>query len=62
MTKKINGYKVELIGNGGNASVFKTKNDKGENCALKKLDNETGNEEKKQDSYVRLNLENPIQI
>ena len=47
MTKKINGYKVELIGNGGNASVFKTKNDKGENCALKKLDNETGNEEKK---------------
>lgn len=47
MRNKINGYKVELIGNGGNASVFKTENDKGENCALKRLDNKTGNEEKK---------------
>lgn len=47
MSKKINGYKVELIGQGGNASVFKAKKNKGEFCALKRLDDKTGNEEKK---------------
>lgn len=47
MSKKINGYKVELIGQGGNASVFKAKNNKGEFCALKRLDDKTGNQEKK---------------
>lgn len=62
MSKKINGYKVELIGQGGNASVFKAKKNKGEFCALKRLDDKTGNEEKKQDSYVRLHLGNHIQI